>query len=177
MKELVFAGFGGQGVLTCGLIISDIAVENGENATWSPSYGSAMRGGTANCTVKYGHDYIYNPTQEEPDFLLAMNQASFEMFLPMVAEGAIVLISEMVDESECTRTDVKIVKVPCYKIADELENPRGTNIVMTGASVKLLGDHSLEQGKAAMDRMFSGKGKSKFTDINNAAFEAGFMAV
>lgn len=54
MKEMVFAGSGGQGVLTCGLIMSDIAVSKGMNATWSPSYGSAMRDGTANCTVKYG---------------------------------------------------------------------------------------------------------------------------
>ncbi len=50
MKEMVFAGSGGQGVLTCGLIMSDIAVSKGMNATWSPSYGSAMRGGTA---IKY----------------------------------------------------------------------------------------------------------------------------
>ena len=53
MKEIVFAGSGGQGVLTAGLIISDIAATEGINVTWVPSYGSAMRGGTANCTVKY----------------------------------------------------------------------------------------------------------------------------
>ena len=61
MKEVVCAGFGGQGVLTTGLILSDIAIHNGQNTTWMPSYGSAMRGGTANCTVKYGKDTIYNP--------------------------------------------------------------------------------------------------------------------
>ena len=48
MKEIIFAGSGGQGVLTSGLIISDIAASEGINVTWVPSYGSAMRGGTAN---------------------------------------------------------------------------------------------------------------------------------
>ena len=72
MKEIVFAGSGGQGVLTAGLIISDIAATEGINVTWVPSYGSAMRGGTANCTVKYCENTIYNPSQEQPDLLLAM---------------------------------------------------------------------------------------------------------
>ena len=53
MKEIVFAGSGGQGVLTAGLIISDIAAKEGLNVTWVPSYGSAMRGGTANCCLLY----------------------------------------------------------------------------------------------------------------------------
>ena len=72
MKEIIFAGSGGQGVLTSGLIISDIAASEGIHVTWVPSYGSAMRGGTANCTVKYSNDgYIYNPSPETPDLLLA----------------------------------------------------------------------------------------------------------
>ena len=65
MKEIVFAGAGGQGVLTSGLLISQIAVFKGHHATWIPQYGSAMRGGTANCTVKFGEEYVYNPSQEE----------------------------------------------------------------------------------------------------------------
>lgn len=74
MKEIIFAGSGGQGVLTSGLIISDIAASEGIHVTWVPSYDSAMRGGTANCTVKYSNDgYIYNPSPETPDLLLAMN--------------------------------------------------------------------------------------------------------
>ncbi len=45
MRELVFSGFGGQGVLTAGLIISQIALYKGHYATWMPAYGAAMRGG------------------------------------------------------------------------------------------------------------------------------------
>ncbi len=174
MKEIVFAGFGGQGVLTSGLIVSDIAVENGDNVTWSPSYGSAMRGGTANCTVKYGKETIYNPSQEEPNLLLAMNQPSFDMFLPIVAKDGIIVVSEVVDASACKRDDVKIITVPCHAMTAEVGNARGANIVMTGAIVKILGDHTMEQGKEAMVRMFSKKGKSKFQELNDRAFEAGY---
>lgn len=66
MKEIVFAGSGGQGVLTAGLIISDIAATEGINVTWVPSYGSAMRGGTANCTVKYCENTIIIHPRNSP---------------------------------------------------------------------------------------------------------------
>ena len=141
MKEIVFAGSGGQGVLTSGLIISDIAASEGINVTWVPSYGSAMRGGTANCTVKYcAENYIYNPSQEAPDLLLAMNEPSLLKFLPIVAPGGTVLIGDTVELPEGARQDVTYVKVNCTEIATGLGNPKGANIVMTGAIVKLMGD-------------------------------------
>ncbi|WP_394266607.1 2-oxoacid:acceptor oxidoreductase family protein [Anaerotignum sp.] len=177
MKEIIFAGFGGQGVLTSGLIISDIAVNNGNNATWIPSYGSAMRGGTANCTVKYGEEFIYNPAQEEPDVLLAMNQLSLIAFGKLVAKGGTIFVSEMVDCSEFDRDDVKLIVVPCHKMADEIGHSRGANIVMTGAIIKEMGDFTLEQGLESMERMFSKKGKGKFTELNAKALEAGYNFV
>ena len=73
MREIVFAGFGGQGVLTAGLIVSQIALYKGFHATWMPAYGAAQRGGTANCTVKYGPEKITNPGQQKPDLVLGMN--------------------------------------------------------------------------------------------------------
>ena len=162
MKEVVCAGFGGQGVLTTGLILSDIAIHNGQNTTWMPSYGSAMRGGTANCTVKYGKDTIYNPSQERPDLLLA---------------GGIVLISDMVDCDTNVRDDVKVVRVPCIQMANDLKHAKGANIVMTGAIVKLMGDFTKEEALEGMNRMFEKKGKAKFAPMNTAAFEAGYDAV
>lgn len=177
MKEIVFAGSGGQGVLTCGLILSDIAVSKGKNTTWSPSYGSAMRGGTANCTVKYGDDYIYNPQQEQPNVVLAMNEESFHMFLPMVAPGGICVISDMVTCDTNLREDVKIVQVPCMEIADSIGNAKGANIVMTGAIIHLMGDFSKDESIAAMNKMFEKKGKGKFAESNTKAFSAGYDAI
>ncbi|MDO4786802.1 MAG: 2-oxoacid:acceptor oxidoreductase family protein [Fretibacterium sp.] len=177
MKEIVFAGYGGQGVLTAGLILSDIAVTNGENATWMPSYGSAMRGGTANCTVKYGKEYIYNPSQEEPDLLLAMNDPSLQKFLGIVAPGGVVLISELVTPCPSPREDVRIVQVPCMRLADEIGHTKGANIVMVGAIIRLMGDFTREQGLSGMNKMFEAKGKDKYSALNARAFEAGYAAI
>lgn len=177
MKEIVFAGSGGQGVLTCGLILSDVAASKGMKVTWVPSYGSAMRGGTANCTVKYGTEEIYNPSQEQPDLLLAMNEPSFVKFLPIVASGGTVVISDTVEVPADVRKDVTIVRVPCFDLAAGLGNPRGANIVMTGAITKLMGDFSDQEAINAMNCMFAKKGKEKFTESNTKAFAAGFAAV
>lgn len=178
MKEIIFAGSGGQGVLTSGLIVSDIAAQLGLNVTWVPSYGSAMRGGTANCTVKYSKDTpIYNPSTEAPDVLLAMNQLSFNKFLPMVVSGGTVVLGDTVVVPEGARTDVNYVKVNATEIATELKNARGANIVMTGAIIKLMGDFGHDEAVLSMNRMFEKKGKAKFNEANAKAFDAGYNAI
>ena len=178
MREVLFAGFGGQGVLTAGLILSQIALYSGSNATWMPSYGAAMRGGTANCTVHYGEGPIYNPGQQRPDLLLAMNTPSFLKFRDMVRPGGILLYNrDMMTQEAAARADIRLVPVACNQIADRLKTPRGANIVMIGAIVKLLGDFRYETGLMGMNDMFRKKGKERFEAQNTAAFQAGYEAV
>ena len=50
-QEIIISGFGGQGVLFAGQLLSYAALAEGLHVTWIPSYGPEMRGGTANCTV------------------------------------------------------------------------------------------------------------------------------
>lgn len=177
MKEIICAGFGGQGVLTTGLILCDIAVQNGHNATWLPSYGSQMRGGTANCTVKYGEEFVYNTSMEEADVLLAMNQLSYNTFTPQSKQNAIVFVSDIVDTSTVELGNRQLVVVPCYAIAEEIGHHKGPNIVVTGAMLNILGDFTLEQGLDAMNTMFAKKGKAKFEALNTAAMRRGFESV
>jgi len=174
MKEIVFAGFGGQGVLTSGLIVSEIAVNKKMNATWIPSYGSAMRGGTANCTVKFGLDTIYNPSQERPDVLLAMNTPSFNKFIDLMAPGGTVVVnSDMVTYDPSKRSDLTYVEVPCSTMAEELQHAKGANIIMTGVILKLLGGFSDDEAISGMNAMFEKKGKGKFKEMNTKALKLG----
>lgn len=177
MKEIVFAGFGGQGVLTAGLIVSQIALYSGYNATWMPSYGATMRGGTANCTVKFGPDMIYCPAQEEPDVLLAMNAPSLKRFAPIIApNGLLVYNSDMITKSdlEGLRPDICAVGVPCLHLADQVKNQKGANIVMIGVIMKLLNEFDQQACVDGMNDMFRKKGKAKFETGNTAAFNAGY---
>ena len=178
MKELVFAGFGGQGVLTAGLIVSQIALYKGHNATWMPAYGAAMRGGTANCTVKYGEEEICNPGQQKPDLLLAMNEPSYLKFQGLVRPGGVILANaDMIPTDIERRGDIRVVFVHCNELADAVKNPKGANLVMVGAITKILGDFTRQEGIDGMVDMFRKKGKAKFEAQNIAAFQAGYDAV
>lgn len=178
MKEIVFAGFGGQGVLTAGLVLSQVALFSGKKATWMPSYGPAMRGGTANCTVKYSDSRIYSPGQEAPDVIMALNIPSFNKFINMVKPGGVMLIdSDIVTCDTNVRSDVKVVKIPGTTIANELKNPKALNIIMLGAMVKLMGDFSEKEAIDGMNDMFGKKGKNKYEEANTAAFKKGFASV
>jgi 2-oxoglutarate ferredoxin oxidoreductase subunit gamma len=178
MKEIVFAGFGGQGVLTSGLIVSEIAVNKGLNATWIPSYGSAMRGGTANCTVKFGDGRIFNPSQEKPNILLAMNTPSFNKFIDMLApNGTVIVNSDMVNYDPKVREDLTFVEIPCQTLAKEINHPKGANIIMTGAILKSIGEFTDQEAIDSMNAMFDKKGKGKFNELNTKALEIGLAQI
>ena len=49
--SVIFAGFGGQGILSAGKMAAEAALYEGKEVSWFPSYGPEMRGGTANCSV------------------------------------------------------------------------------------------------------------------------------
>lgn len=175
MKEIVFAGLGGQGVLTAGLVISQIAVSKDMNATWIPQYGAAMRGGTANCTVKFGEGMVYNPTQEEPNILLAMNNPSFQKFVGIVAPGGTVIIdSSLVTCDTNVRDDITVISIPSSEMALEIGHSKGANIIMAGIIARVTEDFTEAEGISGMNSMFSKKGKSKFEELNTKAFQLGY---
>lgn len=175
MKEILFAGAGGQGVLTAGDIVADVAITKGLKATWAPEYGSAMRGGDANCTVKLGEEQIYNPTRENPDILLAMNESSFNKFIDTVKPGGTVIVnSDMIDSSKTTRDDIKIIDIPCMTLAGEIKHPKGANIIMTAVIIKESGFFTEEEGLDGMNGMFKRDGKEKFEEANTKAFKLGY---
>ena len=69
MTEMIFSGFGGQGILTTGMIAAIAGMKLGKEVTWYPSYGAQMRGGTANCSVKFDSRPIASPYVKKIDIL------------------------------------------------------------------------------------------------------------
>ena len=127
------AGFGGQGVLLLGLMLSQAGMMAKRQVSWIPSYGPEMRGGTANCNVTISDTEIGSPLIENPTGLVALNGPSLEKFgADVVPGGTIFWNSSMIDEGP-RRTDITSVPVPVNEIADRLGNPKVGNMVMLGA--------------------------------------------
>lgn len=180
MKQIIFAGFGGQGVLTGGLIISYMAAERGLNTTWMPAYGASMRGGKANCVVKVGEtpeERIGSPLMGHANVLIAMNQPSLDYLEKTNPDGIVLVNSHAVDDDYVYPEGVSVYKVDCVDLAAKAKNKQGQSLVMLGAVMKLTEMFSKEEAEATMCRFFEEKGKSKYNDANVAAFRLGYDAV
>ena len=160
MAEIICAGFGGQGVLVAGMIITYAGMDEGKNVTWFPSYGAEMRGGPANCTVKINKDGIASPYSKKLDILIALNEVSINKFENQLKPGGTLVVnSSLVSENRDYRDDINVVKVDATNIANELDNPRGMNIVALGAMAKSTGLFDTEYLKKSIDKFFADKGK------------------
>ena len=158
-KEIIIAGFGGQGVLFAGQLLSYAAMESGFEVTWIPSYGPEMRGGTANCTVVVADEEIGAPIVSKPTAAIVMNLPSLDKYEPMVKPGGILVINTSLVNRRAVRTDIRVVNVPANEIAEQIGDQRMTNMVMLGALLANLEVVKLEAVEKALAAHTSEKRK------------------
>lgn len=171
-EEIILAGFGGQGIMLMGKLISYAGMKEEKEVSWMPSYGPEMRGGTANCTVIVSDKKIPSPMSSNPDTIIVMNLPSLDKFLPKVKSGGTVLLNSSLIEKDVTRDDVKVIKVPANKIANELGNAKVANVVMLGSYLAEKNIVNPETVKKSLESVLSGRNQ-KLIDMNIEALERG----
>lgn len=141
MKDLnmVFAGFGGQGVLFAGKVAAYAGLIEGKEISWLPSYGPEMRGGTANCSVCISDEPIGSPLITAPNCLIAMNLPSLERFIDAVEPGGTVILDSSLIDREITRTDIAVHRVPSSKMAEDNGLNGLSNMILIGKLFRELG--------------------------------------
>lgn len=169
--EMIAAGFGGQGVLALGQIISYSAMFNDKNTTWLPSYGPEMRGGTANCSVVVSDDPVANPMITHPNVLVAMNRPSVDKFIDNVVPGGYVFINSSLIDIKVERTDLNVFYVPTMELATENGNPKGSNVVMLGVVVEATKIVDNDKAIEGVEYFFSKK--PQLIEPNKKMFEVG----
>ena len=178
MKNLniLFAGFGGQGVLFAGKVVANAALIANKQLSWLPSYGPEMRGGTANCSVCISDEAIGSPLVTNPNVLIAMNLPSLLKFEPTVVPNGTVFVNSSIIQEKVQRTDLRAIYVPCLEIAQELGNLKVANMVMLGAYIEAMGNLGTETIKEMLVHMFTGP-KAKLVDLNIEALRRGAACV
>lgn len=176
IEEVLFAGFGGQGILLAGQLVAKAAMDDGLFATWFPSYGPEMRGGTANCQVVYSNDEIGSPIPSQYDTAVVMNQPSYEKFQPMVKAGGMIVVNTSLIEINNPRTDVEIVEVRCNELAQKVASDRSANVVVVGAYAAIKGHIKIATIEKVLQEVFARKGQ-EVVDSNIKALAAGTEAV
>ena len=175
-KEIILAGFGGQGVMSIGKNLVEAGVEEDLEASWVPSYGPEMRGGTANCTVILSDERIGSPLVEAPTEVIVMNRPSLAKFESAAVSGGTIFVNSSIIPEKVTRKDVKAVYVPCDDIAKKLGNPKVSNMVMLGAYIAATGILKRETIEHMITEMFTGK-KAKLVPLNMEALKMGMNCV
>jgi len=170
--KTIFAGFGGQGVLSMGLNLAQAAMTEGKEVTYLPSYGAEVRGGTANCTVTISDEEIASPVASSPEFVVALNQPSLVRFQNQIQSGGIFFINSSITEARTTRGDIELIEVPASEMAEKMGNPKGVNTVMLGAFIKKSNLVSLDSLLKGLEDSF--KKKPQLIDINKKALKMGF---
>jgi len=138
LQEMIFAGFGGQGVLSMGTLLAYAAMKEGKEVSWMPSYGPEMRGGTANCIVNISDQPISSPIVSEYDVAVVLNQPSLRKFESRVKGGGILIWESTNIKNPPSRTDIDIYPIPAVeKATNELKNLRVMNMLLLGSLVKI----------------------------------------
>ncbi len=172
--DVIMAGFGGQGILMIGNLLSIAAMEEGKHVTYFPAYGVEMRGGTANCTVVISDGEIGSPVVGHPASCVIMNGPSLDKYLPLVKTGGHLLLNRsLVDPAKVTRDDLRVLAVPANDIAREVIGSQQL------ASMVSLGAHVAATGVVGMGTLIDclpkvvSKKYERFIPLNVKALQEG----
>jgi 2-oxoglutarate ferredoxin oxidoreductase subunit gamma len=171
-EEVIISGFGGQGALFAGQLLTYTGMDEGWHVTWIPSYGPEMRGGTAHCIVIISDDVIGSPIVSQPSVCIVMNPASMEKYEPLVKPGGLLVANSTLVRERSARKDIQVVYVPANDLAAELGNAKMANVVLLGAALGAREILPIEYVKRSMDLHIPERRKS-IREPNKRALDRG----
>lgn len=174
--EAIFSGFGGQGVLTMGMILGNAGILEDKEVTWMPSYGPEMRGGTANCITIISDELISSPIISTFDSVVALNQPSIDKFEKAVRPGGNIFYDSSNTIRPPSRSDINIYACPISDEAIRLKNTKILNMIMLGCFVKVTNIVKVETIWKALKEILPER-YHKLIPLNQRAFEAGMNLI
>jgi 2-oxoglutarate ferredoxin oxidoreductase subunit gamma len=176
LQEAIFAGFGGQGVLSMGMILAYAGMIEKKQVCWMPSYGPEMRGGTANAVTIVSDTMISSPIISRYDTVVALNQPSVDKFEERVKPGGNIIYDSTNILVPPTRTDINIYAVPGSEEAVKLKNIKVLNLIMLGAFIKATNAVDEETIPKALAQVLPER-YHKLIPLNMEAFKVGMSFV
>lgn len=171
MADIMFTGIGGQGVLTAGKLLIDIAAEKGVNVCWTSEYSAEMRGGTALCRVVISDDEIGNPYPDLLDVLCCLTEQGWDEYGKDCREDAKVIINSSLFTRDEFPEGLEVWGVDAATIAHDTGNPRGVNLIILGAMIRATSLIPADEFADALFAYFEKKGRNP--EKNVACFRQG----
>jgi 2-oxoglutarate ferredoxin oxidoreductase subunit gamma len=174
-RSVVFAGFGGQGLLFAGQVLAQAAVDEGREVVWIPSYGPEMRGGTASCTVILSEEPVGSPVVDRADVAVVLNPPSHAKFAPVVAPNGILVTDSTLVDARTDRADVSEIALPLTELAALAGDPRLVSVVALGVVAARTGLVLPAAVHRALVEIV-GRKRPAILEADLAAFDAGLRA-
>jgi 2-oxoglutarate ferredoxin oxidoreductase subunit gamma len=175
-KNIILAGFGGQGVLSMGLFLAHAGMCEGKHVAYVPAYGAEMRGGTANCTVTLSTQEISSPVVAHPQTVVAMSHPALDKFEPLVQKGGLLLVNQSLVHRPVLRVDIDSYAIPSQDLADQSGFANGSNMVMLGALLALTQVINADNCSEYLSKTFKGRYLDKMP-LNIKAIATGMAYV
>ncbi len=174
--DVFFAGYGGQGVLLAGNLLSYAAIHEGKNVSFFPAYGVEKRGGSAMCTIVFADGDTGSPVVGNPSVSVLLNQLSFDKYAAKVKSGGICIVnSSLVDTSHIDLPGIEVILIPMNQIALDRGDVRMVNMVACGAYIEKSGALQRSSLEAALKKALPER-NHKLIPANIQAMVAGAEA-
>ncbi len=171
-KEIIFTGFGGQGIILMGVIIARMMEHFPDlQVTQAQSYGPASRGGACRTDVVISDQKINYPKSSRPDVMIFMSEEARKRLLSEAdPERTLVVYDNTLIKSIPAPYDKRTFAVPATGEAEkEFKNRMVANIYMLGAVIELINPGSFE----VLKQIVSKSVPKKYEELNIKALEAG----
>ncbi len=172
-KEILIAGFGGQGILFSGKFLAYEGLIDGKEVSWLPSYGPEMRGGTANCSIIISDNAVGSPIVSNPDILIAMNLPSLDKYENETKAGGQIFVDSSLIDRKVERTDVETYYIPATKMASDEGLTGLANMIIIGHMIAKSGIVPEENIEKAMQKVVPAAKQNMF-DLNMKAVKLGY---
>jgi 2-oxoglutarate ferredoxin oxidoreductase subunit gamma len=171
MAEIRFSGFGGQGIIRCGLITGKaISLYDKKHATMTQSFGPEARGSACSSQVVVSPDRVLYPYITKPEILVSMSQEAYDKYEPDLQDNGILVIDTDLVKPKPVRGKIQMYAIPSTRFAEELGNRIIANLVMLGFFTAVTKIASPEAMKKALPGLVPGR----FLDLNIKAFDKGY---
>ena len=169
-REIMFGGFGGQGIVTAGYITGQAAVIfDGKEATFTQVYGPEARGSACSSGVVISQEEISYPYLLNPEIMVIMSQEAYEKFLPKLQQGGVLIVDSTIVKHDKRAEKYRLYEVPATEIAEKMGRRIIANVIMLGFLGAVWDAVSVESLREAV----KARVPKKYLELNVKAFQTG----
>jgi 2-oxoglutarate ferredoxin oxidoreductase subunit gamma len=172
-EKIICAGFGGQGIMAMGKVLAMSALREGKFATWLPSYGAEVRGGTAHCMVTISDEPIASPYIERADTVIILNDPSLKRFKNALKNKGLLLVNSSLADCKGTSRRLQVVQAPMTEMANKLGLDKVANTIGIGVYLGTKKIIALSSMERSIEEVLAHR--EKLIAINKRALEEGFF--